>query len=97
MRACVRHAVSANAATGENGVLLPPPPRALRPLQKRSALPPNPALPRGTLQPGTEGYLAVIMPWTNTAAPEITNAADRPPPDKELVEGGAFQAARPAQ
>jgi hypothetical protein len=48
----------------------------------------------GRLQPGTEGFLAVIMPWTDTSVPEITNAADRPPPDKDLVERDAFQAAR---
>ena len=84
--------MSTNAAAGENGALrpLPPQPRAL-PLNTASGA------PRGALQAGTEGYLAVIMPWTNTATPEITNAADRPPPDKELVERDAFQVARPSQ
>ncbi len=51
----------------------------------------------GPLQPGTEGYLAVIMPWTDTSVPEITNAADRPPPDKQLVERESFKAARSSQ
>ena len=45
-------------------------------------------------QPGTEGFLAVIMPWTDTSVPEITNAAQRPPPHKELVERDAFKATR---
>ena len=47
------------------------------------------------MQAGTEGYLAVLMPWTDTSVAETVNAAQRPPPQKDLLEQDAFSTARP--